>query len=187
MFSQGCHFCLDHNVAFQGEALQDASPKNAALRDTLAELWLSTVKDAKHLGLPQLQLRAWLLLPGNELGQQRALRTIWGDANSKFSFIGCFPCEDSFQLLQWVLTWGFWAPFYQKVFCGLREVPLVPIRESQELLPTSRCRKAESSLLGLLGLGPKDLASVNLGIPTEVPLAECFFFHFPITLKHLFF
>ena len=64
------------------------------------------------------------------------------------------------------------------MFCGLREVPLVPIRESQELLPTSRCRKAESSLLGLLGLGPKDLASVNLGIPTEVPLAECFFFPF---------
>lgn len=119
------------------EALQDASPKNAALRDTLAELWLSTVKDAKHLGLPQLQLRAWLLLPGNELGQQR-----------------------------------FWAPFYQKVFCGLREVPLVPIRESQELLPTSRCRKAESSLLGLLGLGPKDLALVNLGIPTEAYMAQ---------------
>ena len=59
------------------------------------------------------------------------------------------------------------------MFCGLREVPLVPIRESQELLPTSRCRIAESSLLGLLALGPKDLALVNLGIPTEVPPAEC--------------
>ena len=71
------------------------------------------------------------------------------------------------------------------MFCGLREVPLVPIRESQELLPTSRCRKAESSLLGLLGLGPKDLALVNLGIPTEVPLAEWIL---PIyhPLKHFF-
>ena len=39
----------------------------------------------------------------------------------------------------------------------------------EELLPMSRCRKPDSVLLKTLGLGLKDLALVNLGIPTEVP------------------
>eukprot|EP00438_Fugacium_kawagutii_P028881 Skav225385 [mRNA] locus=scaffold2656:68893:77684:+ [translate_table: standard] len=120
-------------MTHSGEALQDGSPENAELRDHLAELWLKTVKEAKQVGLPMLQMRAWLLLPGSELAQQR-----------------------------------FWAPFYQKVSCGLREVPLVPVRGSAELLPMSRCRKPDSHLLASLDLGPKQLEQLGLGIPTEV-------------------
>lgn len=63
-------FCF---MKYSGEALQDGSPENAELRDQLAELWLKTVKEAKRVGLPMLQMRAWLLLPGSELAQQRAL------------------------------------------------------------------------------------------------------------------
>ncbi|CAK9032822.1 unnamed protein product [Durusdinium trenchii] len=48
------------------EALQEGSSKNAALRDSLAELWLKTVERSEALAT-----RAWLLQPGAELGQQR--------------------------------------------------------------------------------------------------------------------
>ena len=155
-------------------------------------MWLKTVKDAKHLGLPVLQTRAWLLLPGSELAQQRASPenvkerevdspssgrggyNIWvvgalsvpGACLGVVDFCFFFSAVASRLVIN---VQGFWAPFHQKVSCGLREVPLIPVRGSEELLPMSRCRKPDSVLLKTLGLGLKDLALVNLGIPTEVP------------------
>ena len=46
---------------------------------------------------------------------------------------------------------GFWAPFREQVTKGLRDLPLVAVEESEELLALSRCRKPDSVLMSRLG------------------------------------
>ena len=66
---------------------------------------------------------------------------------------------------------SFWAPFVNRVRSGLREVPLIPVVDTDtaknRLLPISRCRKPDSPLLATLGLTPNDLSLLDLGIPVD--------------------
>ncbi|CAE7618159.1 NOV [Symbiodinium necroappetens] len=69
----------------------------------------------------------------------------------------------------------FWSPFLHRVRSGLQEISLVPVRAGHgqaRRLPVTRCRKAESRLLGELALGPEELQLIDLGIPSSEYLSQ---------------
>ncbi|CAJ1424493.1 unnamed protein product [Effrenium voratum] len=160
----------DLSIAFP---LHGAAPASAAVSTTLPLSQLAGLRTPLNAPFDLTANREALMDSERNARLRDALAELWLTTVAQSTT----QSTDSLSIRAWLLQPGlelaqtsFWAPFVQRVRSGLREVPLIPVTQTdgaKGLLPINRCRKPDSPLLAALRLTAADLGLLGLGLPVK--------------------